>query len=374
MVTTDTVDPRRQRSRDSMEAATRELIEERGLAGVTVAAVTTRAGVSRSTFYDHYESLDDLVEQACTVMFDALLAETPVYAVEPRSNPLAALFDHVLAHRTLYTALLVEGGSARVHLHLHQRMTVAVHVNRNADEPGITHRGDPPESPHDVAATMAAGAMLGAVVDWLRRGCPGEPDEVASEAWQVLVELLPRLSADPSGADAPATTRRPTSRGPSLEERLRRVEDELEIRQLIMVYGPAADAGLADEAASRWTSDGLYDWDAAQAPKEGRTAVAKMLEGAFHHQLMGEGVAHFAGPLLIDLDGDKATALNYSLIMRKGEDSFYLWRVSAVRWDLQRDNGAWRVRRRTNRLLDESGVGSALFGETVRELFEGNLS
>ena len=154
-----------------------------------------------------------------------------------------------------------------------------------------------------------------------------------------------------------------------LEARVRRLEDEAAIQRLLMSYGPAADAGLARDAADLWLEDGEYDWDAAAEPHRGSAAIDGMLRSSFHHQLMAEGVAHFGGPLLIDIDGDQATALNYSLIMRREEQRFYLWRVSAVRWDLERAGSAWRVRRRTNRLLDESGAGRDLFALAVPEMF-----
>jgi hypothetical protein len=157
-----------------------------------------------------------------------------------------------------------------------------------------------------------------------------------------------------------------------LSARLRRVEDQLEIRRVILTYGPAADAGLATLAASAWLDDGEYDWDAQGSPFEGQAAVRAMLEGEVHQGLISKGAAHFAGPPLIDLDGDRATALTYSLVMRRDPDSrrFYLWRVGAARWDLERDGPSWRVRRRANRLLDESGVGRTLLGDTLREMFD----
>ncbi len=99
-----------------------------------------------------------------------------------------------------------------------------------------------------------------------------------------------------------------------------------------------------------------------------------MLQGDQHRDLVANEVAHFAGPPLIELDGDRATAINYSLIMRREGDRFYLWRVSAVRWDLEREAGRWRVACRTNRLLDASGAGSEMFGATLAELFEGARS
>ena len=155
-----------------------------------------------------------------------------------------------------------------------------------------------------------------------------------------------------------------------LEARVRTLEDESAITKLVMSYGPAADAGLTSFAGQLWLDDGIYDWDAAGEPHEGGAAVDAMLQGDGHQGLIARGVAHFSGPLLIDLDGDRATVLNYSMVMRREEGRFFLWRVSAARWDVERVDTRWRIRRRTNRLLDETGAGRGLFGDTLRELFE----
>ena len=155
-----------------------------------------------------------------------------------------------------------------------------------------------------------------------------------------------------------------------LRGRVHRLEDESAITKLVMSYGPAADAGLTAFAGQLWLDDGEYDWDADGEPYQGGGAVDAMLQGDGHQGLIARGVAHFAGPLLIDVFGDRATALNYSLIMRREEDRHFLWRVSAVRWELERVGTRWRIRRRTNRLLDQTGAGRELFGKTLRELFD----
>ncbi|HXY93334.1 MAG TPA: nuclear transport factor 2 family protein [Acidimicrobiia bacterium] len=156
-----------------------------------------------------------------------------------------------------------------------------------------------------------------------------------------------------------------------LRARIGRLEDELAIQRLILSYGPAADAGLTSLAAGLWLEKGVYDWDAGGDPHEGSAAVDRMLQGDAHQGLIAAGAAHFAGPPLIEIDGHRATALNYSFVIRRRDGQFHLWRVSAVRWDLERSGASWRVRRRTNRLLDASGDGRQLFGEALHSLVRG---
>jgi hypothetical protein len=149
--------------------------------------------------------------------------------------------------------------------------------------------------------------------------------------------------------------------------RLERVEDELAIRHVILTYGPAADAGETTRAGALWADDGEYDWDAELPALHGPAAVAAMLEGKGHQSLIAEGVAHFAGPPLIEVDGDRATALSYSFVLRRDDDQrVYVWRLGAARWEFNRVDGAWRIHRRTHRQLDETGAGRELFGDALR--------
>jgi hypothetical protein len=149
------------------------------------------------------------------------------------------------------------------------------------------------------------------------------------------------------------------------------VEDELAIRRVILSYGPAADSGSAAQAGALWSDDGEYDWDTEQRPLVGPGEVERMLLGDGHQSLIARGVAHFAGPPLIELDGDRASALSYSFVLRRdAEDQrVYVWRLGAARWEFERREGTWRIRRRTHRQLDETGAGRELFGDTLRAGF-----
>jgi AcrR family transcriptional regulator len=184
------VDPRVQRSRAALEAALLDLVGERDLAQISISDVTKHAGVNRSTFYEHYTDMHDLAESACTAMFDELVGATPVFGLPSESDQpqhqIPELFAHIAAHARLYRMLLGPDGSARVINYLLQRIAVAAHVGLVA--PAVsTHADDPAEIPHDPQAAFTAGAVLGTVIDWLNRGCPGTPHQMADATAPLLV-------------------------------------------------------------------------------------------------------------------------------------------------------------------------------------------
>ncbi|GFE37668.1 hypothetical protein Stube_23410 [Streptomyces tubercidicus] len=175
-----------------MEGALLELIGDRDLSQISVSDVTGRADVHRSTFYEHYTDVHDLAASACTEMFDQLLSATSALSVNGDSSEgdsstegshpsLTAMFAHVAEHRALYEALLGADGSARVINHLLQRMTESIRPRLSAqltDSEGGTD---------DSAAAFVSGALLGAIADWLHRGCPGTPERFATAIWPQLV-------------------------------------------------------------------------------------------------------------------------------------------------------------------------------------------
>jgi AcrR family transcriptional regulator len=188
-------DPRVQRSRATLEAALRDLIADRELAQVTISDITKRAGVNRSTFYEHYADVHDLAACACTAMFDELVAATPVFRQperpgQPWRHQLPDLYAHIADNARLYRVLLGPAGSARVISHLLQRIVVAAFVSRGLHEtPASTHAADPTETPHDPEAAFVAGAVLGTIIDWLGRDCPGTPEQMAAAVLPGLLRV-----------------------------------------------------------------------------------------------------------------------------------------------------------------------------------------
>ena len=144
-----------------------------------------------------------------------------------------------------------------------------------------------------------------------------------------------------------------------LEARLRHVEDQLEIVNLVSSYGPLVDSGDADGAAALWTEHGVYDVDTGTY--EGQDGIAEMVRSRPHQGLIGRGCAHVTGPPRVRTDKDNAVAVTHSqLVVRNASGGYDVLRATAHRWELVRTPAGWRVERRTSRLLDGSAAARDL--------------
>src|ERR1700692_4881096 len=101
---------------------------------------------------------------------------------------------------------------------------------------------------------------------------------------------------------------------PSFEQRLRTIEDRLEIYNLIASHPPSADTGAAAYAEFVYTEDGVFDrGDLSGAT--GSKAIAANLKSDAHQAAIAGGIAHFTGLPHIALDGDAAVVTSYLQIL-----------------------------------------------------------
>lgn len=75
----DALDRRQQKTRVALLQAFRALVLDQGYDALTVAAVSASANVGRSTFYEHYRTMDDLLRASIQGPFGTLagLVDTP---------------------------------------------------------------------------------------------------------------------------------------------------------------------------------------------------------------------------------------------------------------------------------------------------------
>lgn len=186
-------DRRRERTRGKLTDATRELIAEKGVAGLRIQEITERADVALGSFYNHFDSKEAVVE---AVIAESLQGLTETLAADPVED--AAELVSIAVRRFVGMAYSdPEFASVVVHLnHADALFGVAVHpAARTAVQRGINEgRFDVPDL--EVAVTGILGGSL-AVMRAIIDGRLGKNAEIAhAEAALRSLGVTPADAAD----------------------------------------------------------------------------------------------------------------------------------------------------------------------------------
>lgn len=151
----------------------------------------------------------------------------------------------------------------------------------------------------------------------------------------------------------------------TLEARLKQLEDQLAIYQLLATYGPGVDSLSEDAVAGLWTEDGVYD-AGGQNPFRGNAAIGDLVNQEPHQTYVGKGCAHVVSMPHVTVDGDTAVATGHSRVYLNQGDHWRVERASANRWELVRTPTGWRVKHRLNRPLDGTAAPRDVLGRGLR--------
>jgi hypothetical protein len=140
-----------------------------------------------------------------------------------------------------------------------------------------------------------------------------------------------------------------------LEARLRVLEDERAIREVIADYGFFADSGQHDEWVSNFTADGTIELVGREAtgiyPEVARWTGPEALrdfidDPRVHMTIEGRCMHVTTGNLRTRIDGDDAVAETYYVVLVKDGDSIVVANGGFTQLQLRRVDGLWRIQRR----------------------------
>ncbi len=100
----------------------------------------------------------------------------------------------------------------------------------------------------------------------------------------------------------------------TIEDRLRAIEDHLEILNLIASHPPSADTGADYFTRAVYAEDGVIDLGGGKGAT-GHQAIGAMQVTPGHQAAIAGGLAHFAGLPRIEIDGDAAVVTSYLQIL-----------------------------------------------------------
>jgi len=111
------MDRRQKKTRNSIYQAFESLMADKHYSAITVSDIIEKADIGRSTFYAHFETKDDLLEDMCSELFTHIFEgvnEECLAHVNLQDSNLTGVLSHLLfhlqdAHSGVCGKLLIEG-------------------------------------------------------------------------------------------------------------------------------------------------------------------------------------------------------------------------------------------------------------------------
>ncbi|HEV8065811.1 MAG TPA: nuclear transport factor 2 family protein [Acidimicrobiales bacterium] len=144
----------------------------------------------------------------------------------------------------------------------------------------------------------------------------------------------------------------------TLARRVRRLEDEAAIRDVLAAYAFAADMSDAEGWLSLF-AENAYFTAPGLGRSEGRQAIRTLIDRLLAHNANVANQHDPLGPLAIEIDGDAARADGYSLVLSVAPGSApEIDSVNLSRWTFVRQGDRWLISGRDVRSLDAAGLQS----------------
>lgn len=176
-----------------MDEALLKLLEKKDYEYITVKEICETAGVNRSTFYLHYETLDDLLEETMESTLKEFLSMFPITPegfipqisgapleelVLIRSDLLRPYLSFVKEHKAVYAASYKNAKSLRADASMEG---ISKHVLRP-----IMSRFRIPESKQNYMVAFYINGCAAVIKEWIQHNCQDSIEEIE----QVIVECI----------------------------------------------------------------------------------------------------------------------------------------------------------------------------------------
>lgn len=178
-----------------MDEAFLELLEKKDFTYITVKEICEKAGVNRSTFYLHYETVSDLLAESAryiiTQFAEAMPHDTAEFMSQIQTRPLEELYlitpeyltpylNYIKKHRRIFRTTLEQASVLGMN-------DAYLSLNRHVFMP-ILNRYQVPLSNQKYMMPFYINGLMGIVNEWLKEDCEDSIERMIS----VIQVCIPR--------------------------------------------------------------------------------------------------------------------------------------------------------------------------------------
>jgi AcrR family transcriptional regulator len=168
------------RSRAVLRSTLLGLLDREAFDAISIRDITREAGVGPATFYRHYETKADLLNDIAAHEMEALIdVSYPVLTRTGSHEAALALCHYVQDHKKLWTTLLTGGAAGAMHIAFQNRL-------RQSPPPPGMHRL---EIPLDLRLAVAANGLIGVLSWWLSDGQGFDAEQIANFLCELVIGL-----------------------------------------------------------------------------------------------------------------------------------------------------------------------------------------
>jgi AcrR family transcriptional regulator len=190
MMETAATDRRIMRTREAIQVALIELIEEKGFEAIAIKDIADRANINRGTFYLHYHDKFDLLDQTEAGIIEHMkdiLLESGKLSFEEYNNPekivpvIVSLFEYIKSRAKVMHAVLGlkanPGFQSRIKKAIETNLFNLGFFSKKSQEDLLV--------PLEYLVSYLSAAHMGVVQAWLTNDCRETPQEMA----QILARM-----------------------------------------------------------------------------------------------------------------------------------------------------------------------------------------
>lgn len=170
-----------------MDEAFLELIEKKDFAYITVKEICEKAGVNRSTFYLHYETVGDLLQESAQYIIDRFVEFMPHNTVEflekLPERPLEELYlvtpeylspylAYIKEHRRIFKTTVEQAAVLRMH---DAYRSLKLHVLTP-----ILNRFNVPQEDQEYIMSFYISGIMAIIGKWLKDDCRDSIEHIVS--------------------------------------------------------------------------------------------------------------------------------------------------------------------------------------------------
>lgn len=186
------MDRRQQKTRAAIFDAFSALLSEKPYSRITIQNIIDRANIGRSTFYAHFETKDDLLEEMCHELFDHIIdgVMNDNHTSDPHMAPgepdpvFCHLLQHIQANTNHVRDLLTSESSDFFLRYFKASLSTLIANYLLKDHPLST------KVPKDFLLNHISGSFVEMVQWWVRNKMKQTPEELNTYFQDVIFPVL----------------------------------------------------------------------------------------------------------------------------------------------------------------------------------------